>query len=232
MKKINASHSKLYSNLLLYKNDLEDIINIFKDNGSAIDLSLDRYEFSDVSDIDNVKSKLKRNFTNNFKAYTFIGTKSNTFKPFNMALSMDRDGAYVRIEDDEDAALIGKMTQLDKIFKRSGKIRRILFSYPFLSLMSMVSFLSILFFLDSYLLYFQVTFGSLFLLTTPLLILGCVMRIKGSRIYLMDFNDRTSFFKRNKDQIFMALFGIVCAVVGSIITLIIQSSFSRNRSSL
>ncbi len=62
MKKIEKSKSKDYPVLRLYKDDLEKIETLFKDNYEDYEIIVDEYRLENISD----KSKIKKRETTNF----------------------------------------------------------------------------------------------------------------------------------------------------------------------
>ncbi|GAG74915.1 unnamed protein product [marine sediment metagenome] len=204
MKKIKKSKSKDYPVLRLYKDDLEKIETIFKENYEDYEIIIDEYRLENISDI----SKIKKRETTNFSIKAHF--------PY-IHLDISKDSASLHISDEDDLKLLGMFSKIDEILSKRISLLSV-FTIPWIYF-SVQLILWIIFWgfpIERFNIPKLLFMGS-FLILIVIWVLGSfwLKFKKHSLIYLSeDSHSKLNFFQRNKDKIIIS---IISAIIGAII---------------
>lgn len=202
MKKVEKSLSKKYPILRLYKSDLVDIFNLFKDHSAKFEIVADGFELDDLSEL------------NKLKKQEIVDFKIESHNPY-FSVEFSGYSASIYLSDQDDIGQRGLADKIGEILSRRKSPLRF-FATPWVYFPIGLIYLSSLFLIKD-----DTARWIIFLGYILFVILWGIwgFRIdtkKHSVIYLYD-PSVPGFFKRNKDTILVSLIG---AVAGSVITLI------------
>lgn len=220
MEKIKKNKSSFkrenYLILRLFKEDIEEIIDIFTSNFNNVGIELDEYRISNASEIEEIRKEKE-------KTYHFrIGANENG--PIYLNLSKKENILF--IADKDNLELLGIFHKLDDILsKRVPQTLEALDSYWVPCIFALAILGSIIYmisFPQHVITLFGITMGLGFLITISLvLIFVCIFVIilyytfkKAIIIYLFHSDLNRGFFGRNKDQLFWSLFSAAIGLVG------------------
>jgi len=213
MKKVKKEYIKYYPFLRLYKKDIEEIIKLFKQNCKSVEIYIDEYKLDDISEIKDIDKQKVSYFhiSSTLQAYLSLSSKSANFVLIN----------------EDDLKLRGLETKIDQIFAGRKSAWDILNSpwvfipHIIITVCVIIWWLSSLTFLSLSLTFLASTVGVMILGFFPLCISYLLKYIDSNKhcvIFLCNPEERSNFFKRNKDRLIIGLIG---AFVGGIITFII-----------
>jgi hypothetical protein len=208
--------------VILFKEDLEQLAELFYSNFDEIEIEADEYKLKDISEINELRKDVIYDFN--------IRGKSKDDYSDRMTLSISKKSTYIFIQDCNNAKCIGIKNKIDKLLRTRRRILNILDSFRWLTTIYLLLNLS----LFSMLYYFRnafdkthfiIVFGitCLFLLMLSILTPFLFLFISNS-IQLKYSYEKPNFFKRNKDTIIVAIFS---AIFGSIATLIVSFIIKR-----
>jgi hypothetical protein len=237
MKEIKQNSIKNYPPASFYKEDIIAIIDIFENDLDYCEIIIGKYQIKNKDDIDTIRKQILKEevdkFSIKYQQY-FSDTKTSRY------LTLEIDGYLSRIyvSDSSDNYTLGLMSKIDKIILEKKSIRRTLMR-PKVYISGTLILLIVSLILD-FTIHWEYPFHSILTISlavltffpSVLMVIWLILRIttkKTNVIYLINSQDRTSFFKRNKDQIILALtFGLIGtilgAVIGSILTVIILNA--------
>lgn len=212
MKKVKKEYIKYYPFLRLFKKDVEEIIKLFKQNCKSVEIYIDEYKLDDISEIEDIGKQEVSYFhiSSTLQAYLSLSSKSANFVLIN----------------EDDLKLRGLETKIEQILAKRKSAWDILNSpwlyIPYIIITAGVVIWWLLSLTSSNL---SLTF---FISMVGVMMLGlfplCIWRIleyidsnKHCVIFLCNPEERSNFFKRNKDRLIIGLIG---AIVGGIITFI------------
>ena len=215
MKKIKKSHRKMIEPVVLYFDDLEKIIEIFKEASNDIEISTDEYELETIKEI----KESDKEILNSLSIMIHEPYVSLELKPNEVWLYISEDEPVSRGVFEKIKQLLSSRRQklywLAKINWISGGMfygaiagSSVLFLGPGILEKNIYNIL----------------------LGCSILILGLILSLwsynlwmkRHSIIYTKRRIESTSFWNRKKDDIVLA---IIFAIVGSIITLLITQLF-------
>jgi hypothetical protein len=212
-------HSIFGPKVILFKEDLEQLAELFNSNFGEIEIEADGYKLADISEISELKKDIICDFRISGKE------KDNYFD--KMSLDISIKSTYISIDSRNDTKCLGVKNKIDEILRSR---RRILDIRPFFNSYWSIIILILSIFISPFIfiyyknvinkehieLYFLVAF-----LTIPILWLSLfsLSNFIYNSIHLKYSWEEPNFFKRNKDRIIV---GILCAIVGSVGTLILS----------
>jgi hypothetical protein len=210
VERIKRTYSKEYPILRLFKDDLEQIGSIFEENFEEYEIVADEYKLNDISEIVRIGKQ---------KTSYFRISANNPF----MSLQISAISARLEFLDEDDIRLCGIASKIDSILTRRRSLLRILDSKWAQLPWYIVLFLTFVFFPLEYKVRVKLLPITLIVLYSLWLFLGYrVSTKKHSLIYLYDSYSRLGFFRRNKDQILLVVFG---AVIGGFISALARAFF-------
>ncbi len=213
MKKIKENKTISYRYVSVYVDDIESIYNIINHIAGNVKIQADGYEFDDLNEF------LERHVPVNGMKSVKLSSDDPRFY-----VDIDENSVYVSTESDQDYFIL-KMEEWfrsskfwfddKKIFWCSGAI--------------LVLGILLILFADSIERYFLFEGGEKILSLSGAAIMplsGCFLMLSSffKKVSLVDSRkaQRTNLFKRNKDSIFV---GVVSAVLGGVLLLILQKMF-------
>jgi hypothetical protein len=200
---------------------LEQLSDLFNSNFDKIEIEADGYNLSDISEI----NKLKKDIICDFR---IKGKDKDNFYN-DMSLDISKKSTYTSIDAQNDTKCLGVQKKIDEIFINRRRILNIL-NTLWVIVFAPVFFLSLLFVLyyfrnslpqANYIIYFAI----ILLIMVVLSYLAPFISIYVyNSIHLKYSWEKQNFYKRNKDRIIV---GILCAIVGSGVTLLISLIIKR-----
>lgn len=214
MKKVKKEYIKYYPFLRLYKKDIDEIIKLFKQNCESVEIYIDEYKLDDISEIKDIGKQEVSYFhiTSTLQAYLTLSSKSANFVLIN----------------EDDLKLRGLETKIEQILAKRKSAWNILNSpwlyipYIIITVCVIIWWLSSLTFLSLSLTFLASIVGVMILGFFPLCISYLLKYIDSNKhcvIFLCNSEERSNFFKRNKDRL---IIGLVIAIIGGIITFILR----------
>lgn len=200
MEKISQSLSKEYLPLVIYKDDLETLIDILATNGNEVEIRVDNYSYESISELISHKGLQPLNSIEISSNNPYCHIKLNT-------LSAD---LYV---GDDSYKASGTFHHLDKVLISCLRKPSFLYSYYTMWIINLSC--SALSALDNAktnndLIHFLAYYTFLPLIWTAYVLF--IRMKKHSTIRLGKRSEATNFFRRNSDQILLM---IVSAVIGA-----------------
>jgi hypothetical protein len=226
MEKVQKSYRKTYPMLRLFKDDVKQIVNLVEKSHKDAEIIIDEYKIEDGSEIDKISKQITTKFyIQFFQRYH----DENPYRTEMLTLDLTNDNASLRVSNENDTYLRGIASQIDSILSgRKRKIINFLFSVPIIILIAFLISLP-----AAIILSLPWSFNkqpslaiSLTLIVILLIILAILWFIwafniefkKHVVIYLINSNERSSFFSRNRDEIPKM---VLSALIGSIITILL-----------
>lgn len=203
MEKIKKPYKKQYLVPKLFKDDISDIIEIFKENFIKVRIELDEYKLDDVSDIEKIKKEQTTNF--------LISAKLNSE---DISLQFFKKGLLLNFSDENNVIFRGVAHKINEILlkrKKTSKSASIIILPIILTLL--------LVFIIQYLNNFYLLMFLAILIPLSMFMSEDIIERKESMIYLTNSKNQISFFEKYKDQIFV---GIICAFSGGILVFLIS----------
>ncbi len=115
MKKVKKTYSKDYPVLRLYKDDLEEIVGIFKSHFTEIEIVADEYELTELADIDNIKKPKITHFK--VDHYHHYDQEKPTRSEL-LRLELTHYRARLYLSNNADTYLLGVASQLDALLSK------------------------------------------------------------------------------------------------------------------
>lgn len=234
VKEIKQSQSKSYLVMTLYREDMEEIVDVFDNDLADCEITIDRYQIPDATHLDKAEARIKGKKIEDFSVRLFQYFPDNKTHR-SLSVEINRNHARVYLSDDTDNYLLGLASKLDRILLGKKSIGRTLINpkvwVPLISILLGTFF--ILFVTLPWKFSDHSTKSTTLMIINFLpLILTCIGVIfviaifsKGNVIYLEYSRNKTNFFKRNKDQIIFALtFGVIGVILGGVLTAIILNA--------
>ncbi len=234
MKEVKQPYLLSYPLLRLFKEDIKEIAILFQENFDEFEFVIDKYELTDISEIDKLKIE-KTNYLHlrHFRYY------EEERRGESIDLELTKIDAKLRVSDNTEVYLLGIATQINTMLSKrksawaflvSGKVG-ITFNFILITLFLIGwSFLPWKF--SDHSIY---SILLMILTFTPLVLsfiwVACAIFLMRNHtlIYLINSSARTNFFSRNKDQIILALtVGIFTALVTGVLTAYITSLIIHN----
>ena len=113
MKKVKKLYDKYYPVLRLYKDDLEDIVSVFKSHFTEFKIIADEYELTDLSEIDDIKKPKITNFS-----VTYNDHNQDPLKSGLLSLDLKSDRARLYLSDSTATYLFGIASQIDALLSK------------------------------------------------------------------------------------------------------------------
>lgn len=220
MEKIQKSYRKKYPILRIFKQDIKEIADIFKQNYEKIKIVADGYQLNDISEIDNIKKQEITDLEISCGGYSL---ESGYYT--GLILSFSQDSAYISVYNDEDVKALGVASKIDTILsRRENKILNLLVSYWMFLVFNVIIWLVIWLFPSNE---NEILKPALLIFILLIVLFWMIWNWKVdtkkySLIYLYD-SKAPGFFKRNRDNIILV---IISAVAGGIITNIISKTLN------
>jgi len=197
--------------VILFKEDLEQLVELFQSNFADINIQADEYKLTDISEINGLKKEIIYDFR--------IRGKDNFSN--EMSLDISKNSTYISFNGYNDTKFFGINKQIDNIFKRRRRV---------LNLLNSIRFILLLYFSLQFLLIYNKNkiakeyYHYIFIIFTIILVFillafHYLYTYINNLIHLNYSWEKHNFFKRNKDRIIV---GIICAFFGSIATLIVS----------
>lgn len=189
MEKITKSYSEKLKPVVLYLDDIQKIVDVFKEASENIEIVSSNYKFNDVDEL----KELKKEYINELKIHVN--------SPY---ISFDIRKSYVELYSSSSGVTeMGVIQGVKAYIKSSNNHFSIFYSliYP------------LIFFYTGLVLYILYDTGFYFNISISLMTIGAILYFinyynrfyRKSFIYLCDRIDRPNFFKRNKDDLILAL---------------------------
>jgi len=202
MRKLKGFNSEHLKNVVLYLDDLERIVEVFKEVTDKVDITLDSYALDNLSEIETLDEEF-------FNSVSIYGIDRS------LVLSIDKSKVYLA-EYEGSLETRGFFEKVKKILNE----RRRKFSWLFHSFW----IIPILVFLSIFLIIFSNQHNNILLKIIGILIIIFVIIWPGqligvfyrNKIYTSRKSELSSFWKRKKDDIILA---IISALIGGVITL-------------
>ena len=205
MKKISKSISKYYSNVVLFKEDIEEIVELLKENGSeSIKIVTDKYEL-DPLELSTLKEK---------KFYQF---DIRSYKPLYFHLELQKEGIHLYCDEDSTLA-VGILNKIGSIVaKRSQKLLSLLTNFWLLASIMFAGILIaafVLFISNNRILYYTIYF--LFLIPYILGLLIRFTNILPKNFVTLEYKkDGPNFLERNKDTILITAISVILTAIAT-----------------
>ncbi|HEX7318789.1 MAG TPA: hypothetical protein VF399_00325 [bacterium] len=209
MREIKSIYYKYYPGLILYIDDLWQIINIFKDHPKKTELVLGKYIIDDVNELKNFPDK-KANFLTLTADSPYI------------KLYLSKSNNFIALETEDNQFLRGLLVRIENIILRRRRFWSYLNPVFFSILILLFTIISMLYVIIT------IPFGTRFLIT----LFACwaiptsfgyfmqyLEKNKSFEIYLYVNKDEPNFFKRNSSSLFLAF--ICNALIPIIVAIII-----------
>lgn len=206
MKKIKKSKSKKYEVLRLYKDDLEKIDTIFKENYKDYEIIVDEYKLDNISEI----SKIKKRETTDFSI--------SAYPPY-ISLDISKKSAKLYISDEDDLKLCGIFSKIDNILRKRISLFSV-FTIPWIFYPVQIILLIILWVVPIKRFNIPKSFMLSFFIFVVIWNFGAFWfkLIKHSLIYLLeDSHSKLNFFQRNKDKVIISIISAIIGIGGTIV---------------
>lgn len=221
MKKLKQSWQREYKPLRLFKNDLEDIVNIAKeyeqidaeDWKKNITINAKNYELDNISELKEIREEFISDF------YLNVGVSS-------LVLRLSEHSISLRVDDDRNMLLMGIAHKIDDILESRQRRFNFLFTYSGRLFIFYLPSLILFGFFAGVLLAAKSYFLSAFsaIASIYVAVKAPDISVRYATIILSYFSERPNFFKRNKDKIIVnAITAIVTVGLTILGTLLIQS---------
>lgn len=215
MKKIKKSYGEGLDPVILYYDDLERIIEIFKEGSKEINISTDEYEFEDITEIQKIdKEKLDSLTIDIQNPYVSLN-----FKPDSIWLYISEDTSASRGIFEKLKYLLTKRRRIlcfpAKSYFFSGVLSGGIIGWSFWFLLNAIVFEENI--------VRNVQLGGIILILGIILsywILYFIPR-NYSTIYTKKRNELPSFWARKKDDIFLVILGSILGIVGTLLITIL-----------
>ncbi len=196
--------------VIIFKEDLEQLAELFSDNFNEIEIEADGFKLANISEI----NELKKDIITDFK----IGGRDKDTHTNEMSIDISRKSGYIYITSYNDTKCIGVKNKIDEILIRRRKLINIIDSKWIFILPALINF--ILFYIlgssKNYDLGNYIAYSLLIILISFLLIITLIAIpfFITNAIHLKYSHEKPSFYKRNKDNIIV---GAICAMFGTVI---------------
>ena len=205
--------------VILFKEDLEQLAELFKCNFGEIEIEADGYKVADISEINELEKDVIYDFMISGK------DKDNYFD--KMTLDISKKSTYIFIDGHNDTKCIGAKYKINEILRSRRRISNILIILK--SYWGIIIPLSLFIILSSILIYYKSYFNKKYLEIYLSIILLLPFSLTLFLLFLSNFIynsihlkyswEKINFYRRNKDKIIV---GILCAIIGSITILVIS----------
>jgi hypothetical protein len=228
MKELPKPYQRHYPPMRLYKDDIQEIERIFKNNFQEYTLVADKYQLSDITDLDNIH---KKHITNFSLAYHH----SDKNAPFRggglLSLALTHDNAWLYLSNDTNYYLLSFAAQLDAILSKKRTVLGLLTQAKVSLLGSLLVFTFGV--IGGFITWpYSDPFGHSILLISLIFLTfigwawimfaGYINMYKHTIILLTYSTAKTNLFSRNKDQIILAVtVGLITMVIASVVTALI-----------
>lgn len=197
---------KSYPMIKLYKEDIEELTDLFMKNFNKIKIEANEYLLKDISEINNL---------NKDEIYDFSLSGYDEDSPFyRIWLNITKRTINLYLMDRENIHYLGIVSKIDNIIEKRIRLSNIVNSrwiiYAFLFIFITFSYLINKFIKINDKFSIAIIVPLLFILLLYLLDKMICYNI----IFLKYYKDSPDFFKRNRDNIIV---GIICAIIGTVI---------------
>lgn len=104
--------------VIIFKEDLEQLAELFSDNFNEIEIEADGYKLTNISEI----NELKKDIITDFR----IGGRDKDSYSIEMSIDISIKSAYILINSYNDTKCIGVKYKIDDIFKKRRRIINII----------------------------------------------------------------------------------------------------------
>lgn len=217
---IKKEYDKEFGPVRLFKEDLIDIIILFKKSYKFIKITIDEYKIQDESSLDLVISKINKDSTNEL----YIGGSDRDYGN-DIYLRLGKHSASITVIDQKDSKSRGVLDQVAIIIsKRENKILKFIGNFKVLGLTTFVVILiSILNFFNDYLGNITLILG--FIPLIMVLISFYLTYNKHSLIYFFNSKEKNNFWKKNAETIMVSVLATI--IGGSIVGIIVYYVTNR-----
>src|SRR5258708_1883953 len=208
LKKVKQEVTKKYPLKRLYKDDIDEIINIFEKNfNDKFDIYIDDYQLYNVKYLENVKTSRIKSFEVTCQTQTGIDWNY-------LNLTLDKNSARFYLLNDSDTNINGIFFEIDRLISSKKSFIGTIFSHSIIVtviifLLQIVNFSLALSVNQHTLLYIVLNrlgiiggFASIFWVVSA----GFLYLFRRSIIYMAHSSTKTNFFSRNGDQVILSLF--------------------------
>jgi len=226
MKQVKKPYTKSYPVLRLFKDDLEEIVGIFKKHFTEIDIIADENQLTDIAEIDKIKRSKITHFSVEHHHYDQEPSRSG-----RLSLDLTPESARLYLSDSAATYLRGVASEIDALLSKkksvlgfiaSQRLNRIsLIVYAPLLLILLSSTFSSRFMLPIFWNALLLIFSAIFVSWS--LWMSFILSKRYCVIFLNYSMSKTNYFSRNKDQLISAFFAIFFTSLGSILTYIVMS---------
>lgn len=247
MKKVSAEYSKHFLSLRLYRDDVDQLLAIFERNGEKVDIRAGDYILSSLSDFDELKRVTPSASLSYLKLVTASHSCPKCPSPHEwLSLTLGKRSAHLYVSDVADTQLLGMAGQIEAYLRSRYSLvsyaaspwtaNSVLWMYTIFNLASTLPHLTYLF---SHLfsqgfhgLSFQPmsaldvfqSFLPFAIVMTYFAWATYTYSFRHNIVYLDERGALPGFIRRNKDQLIVnAIVGIICALVGAVVTVILSS---------
>src|SRR6266700_2236179 len=112
MKEVAKPYIKRYPVLRLFKDDLEEIVNVFKRHFTDIEIIADKYQLTDISEIDNIQ---KQKITYFSVKHHHHYHEEQPYRSELLELDLTPGSAWLYLSNNTDTYLLGVASQIDMI---------------------------------------------------------------------------------------------------------------------
>jgi hypothetical protein len=209
------SHHSSYSLVILYKEDLEKLTQIFNDIFSEIEIEADGYKLDNIQELNDIKKEL----FNEFSLAGYDKEQGSDYREYKMCFHVRNKSTDIYISDYDDMRCVGVQKKIEGILavrlsnskKRLSRIQKII---PNLIIL-LTLFLFIYYKNDIGL--STIVFYIFFLILINVMITVIVSLLSESITNSINQKyswEKRSFYQRNRDNI---LVGGICALFGTVI---------------
>lgn len=245
LKKVSASYIKLLPPLRLYRDDVDQLLTIFENDGEKVDIKAGDYILSGPADFDELRRRTSSASLSALKLETANHSCPHCPSRYEgLSLTFGKSSAHLYVSNDSDTQLMGLALRIETFLKTKRSLvsyaasRSVYFSvigaYAVLTCaLSLPTAVANVGYVMSHgfhgvSLDFASTSSSLgtTLLSTIVLAYLCwalfTYQVRHCIVYLDERGARPGFMRRNRDQIILGLVvGIVGSVVGAIVGVVL-----------
>jgi hypothetical protein len=126
VERLATEYRRTYPMLRVYRDDLERIVAIFKENFDKVTIEAEGYKLSDISDLDQLQEQSHLETLSQFEVMGRIMGADNFFETIRLYVRLNQDDWYpvLYLTDDSNAKLYGAAAKIDAIL--SARRRRTL----------------------------------------------------------------------------------------------------------
>lgn len=196
MERIKKSWIREYPLLRLYRQDVEEIVNLFKSNYEKFEIIADRFKLNDFSEVDEIKKNVITNFS------------INAYDPY-LSLELSNSRATLYISDEENIKLRGLDSKINDILSKRKSLLRFFVIPWVIGCLAGWNFK----FIMTLLFVRKMILQPLMIILAFILWWTCGMHLEFRQHSLIYLKDSQGFLERNKDQLIVGLILAIFAVL-------------------